>query len=39
MSFDINKDLDIILITYNRADKLKKIVSDILYEDSPIISY
>ncbi|WP_295161153.1 glycosyltransferase [uncultured Brachyspira sp.] len=36
MSFDINKDLDIILITYNRADKLKKIVSDILYEDSPI---
>lgn len=36
MSFDINKDLDIILITYNRVDKLKKIVSDILHEDSPI---
>lgn len=36
MSFDINKDLDIILITYNRVDKLKEIVSDILDENSPI---
>ena len=36
MSFDINKDLDIILITYNRINKLKEIVSDILDENSPI---
>lgn len=36
MSFDINKDLDIILITYNRADKLKEIVSDIFSDNSPI---
>lgn len=36
MSFDINKDLDIILITYNRVDKLKEIVSDILDGNSPI---
>ncbi|MEI0703098.1 glycosyltransferase [Brachyspira intermedia] len=36
MGFDINKDLDIILITYNRIDKLKKIVSDIFSDDSPI---
>ena len=36
MSFDINKDLDIILITYNRIEELKKIVSDILDDDSPI---
>ncbi|MEI0525685.1 glycosyltransferase [Brachyspira murdochii] len=38
MKFDINEDLDIILITYNRVDKLKEIVSDILDENSPIKS-
>ena len=36
MSFDINKDLDIILITYNRVNKLKEIVYDIFAENSPI---
>lgn len=36
MSFDINKDLDVILITYNRLDKLKNIVSDMLNDNSPI---
>ena len=36
MSFNINKDLDIFLITYNRVDKLKDIVSDILSDNSPI---
>lgn len=36
MSFDINKDLDIILITYNRVNKLKDIVSDMLNDNSPI---
>ncbi|TXJ39510.1 glycosyltransferase family 2 protein [Brachyspira aalborgi] len=36
MSFDINRDLDIILITFNRINKLKEIVSDMLNYNSPI---
>ncbi|WP_020003601.1 glycosyltransferase family 2 protein [Brachyspira innocens] len=36
MKFDINKDLDIILITYNRVDKLKKMLNCIFDNDSPI---
>ena len=34
--FNINKDLDIILITYNRLNKLKSIINDIFSDNSPI---
>ena len=36
MSFDINKDLDIILITYNRVEYLKNMLHCIFANNSPI---
>lgn len=36
MNFNISDNLEIILITYNRKEKLKNIVSDILDYNSPI---